>query len=317
MRKNLVGILGILALAAILFVGYHTTYNTSGAPSAIKIATGGEAGVYYAYGNALANLLEKNMRITVTAIPSGGSADNINMLRNDRAEMAFVQNDIMTYAYNGTNIFSTEEPFRDLCAVASLYHETCQVVARRDVEGIADLRSRRVSIGAEGSGTELNALQILESYNIRYTDINVEHLGFSESVSAFRDGRIDAFFVTAGVPTPAVSQLALSGEARILSIGDARARLIISQYPYYSRQIIPAGIYPGIDGEAETVAVKATLAASGGLNEQTVSEIMKIMFENASEIKGISGAAGLSREFAMQGLSIPLHPGAEKFFLGR
>jgi TRAP transporter TAXI family solute receptor len=229
--------------------------------------------------------------------------------------MAFVQNDIMSYAYYGTNLFSAEGELKDLYAVASLYPETCQIVARRNITGIAGLKGRRVSIGAEGSGTELNALQILESYGMKYTDINADHLGFSASVNAFRDGKIDAFFCTAGVPTPAVSQLTGGGEAHLLSIGDALARSIISQYPYYSRQIISAGTYPGIDEEAKTVAVKAALAVSRKLSEGTVEEIMKIMFENAPEISGKVPGATLSRESAADGLPIPLHPGAEKFFM--
>ena len=318
MRKEF-AVLSVLVIAAVLFAGYYIRNDgapeSSNAPSVtIRIATGDESGIYSAFGEALANLPEDRLKMTFTVIPSGGSADNIHMLRNGRADIAFVQNDIMTYAYNGTNLFSTEEPFGDLYAIAGLYPEACQIVARRDITGVADLRGRRVSIGAEGSGTELNALQILDSYNIGYADINVHHLGFSASVDAFREGKIDAFFCTAGVPTPAVSELAKDGDVRLLGIGNARARFIISQYPYYVRQIILEGAYPDVGEVVETIAVKAALAASGRLGEETVLEIMKIIFENAQEITKDMPDVSLSREFAIEGLPIPLHPGAEKFF---
>jgi TRAP transporter TAXI family solute receptor len=319
MRKYFAA-LSVFILAVVLFADYYMTRNNeSGDLSVpfgrIRIATGGQSGIYNAFGDALASLLEKHLKMTVTVIPSGGSIDNINMLRNDRADIAFLQNDIMTYAYNGTNIFSSDGPFQDFRALASLYPESCQVVARRNIiNGIVDLKGKRVSIGAEGSGTELNALQILDSYGMGYADVNVDHLGFNASVRSFNEGNIDAFFCTAGVPTPAVSELTKAGEACLLSIGDAHVRLIITQYPYYSKQIIPKGTYPGIDEDVETVAVKATLAVSAKLSEKVVLEIVKIMFENSLEIAEKVPGIGLSRESAVEGLPIPLHPGAEKFF---
>ena len=316
MRKNLIKILCALAFAVILFAVYIIPGSMDPLPTRLRIATGGDGGIYYVFGDVLANLFEKHMKTSVTVIPSGGSLDNINMLRNGRTDLAFVQSDIMNYAYNGTNQFSTEGPFKDFYAMASLYPETRQIVVRSNISGISGLRGRRVSIGAEGSGTELNALQILNSYGIGYTDIYADHLGFSSSVNAFNEGKFDAFFCTAGVPTPAISQLAANGEARLLSIGDAHARSIISQYPYYSRQIIPKDIY-GMEEDTETIAVKAVLAASRRLDEKTVLKIISIMFENASEISDKVPGVSLNRKSAMDGLSIPLHRGAEEFLLGK
>ena len=306
----------VAAVAVLLIAGNKYYADVNGPLSKIRIATGGESWIYYAYGDALAEALEQRMNIPVTAIPSGGSVDNIHMLKNRKAEIAFVQNDIMTYAYNGAGIFSTEGEFKDFSAIAGLYPETCQIVARRDIADITGLKGRRVSIGAEGSGTELNALQILEAYGMKYTDVDVDHLGFAASVTAFRDGKIDAFFCTAGIPTPAISELAAGGEARLLSIGDAHARSIISLYPYYSRQAIPKDAYPGIGEETETVAVKATLVASNKLSEQAITEILKMLFDGEA-LGTLPGNSSPSREFAVESLPIPLHPGAYKYFFGR
>ena len=319
MRKNLISILSIisvLVLAVVLFAGYRIIGNNDPLSSRIRIATGDEGGIYNAFGDALAKLLENQMKIAVTVIPSGGSLDNINMLRSGRADIAFVQSDIIKYAYDGTDIFSAEEPFKDFRALAGLYPEVCQIVARSNIKGITDLKGRRVSIGAEGSGTELNALQILESYGMDYTDINVDHLGFNASVNAFKEGKIDAFFCTAGIPTPAISQLAASGEAILLNIGEAHARSIVSQYPYYFRQIISKGIYPGFE-EIETVAVKAVLVTSVKLKDQTVSEMMSLIFDNADKISKEIQGINLNRKAATGGLAIPLHRGAEEFYLGK
>ncbi|MDR1873630.1 MAG: TAXI family TRAP transporter solute-binding subunit, partial [Synergistaceae bacterium] len=303
MRKNVV-IQVFLAAAILLFIGYRFFGGADVPLARIRIATGGEGGLYYAYGNALAEVLEKRMNIPVTVIRSGGSVDNVHLLRNGRADVAFVQNDIMTYAYNGTHLFSTEGAFRDFSAIAGLYPEICQIVARREIGGIADLKGKRVSVGDEGSGTELNAIQILDAYGISYADISVDHLSFGASVSAFRDGKIDAFFCTAGVPTPAISELGAEGGAHLLSVGNAHAQFLISRYPFYSQQVISRDAYawPGIDGETATVAVKAALTASGKLSEEVVFDIIKILFDSRGEIgSALSKNDGLNRDAAVEG----------------
>jgi len=314
MKKILVS---LSALLIALILGYRL-FAPAALSLKLRIATGGESGVYYAYGNALADILERRMNTPVTSIPSGGSVENINMLRNGRADIAFAQSDIMTYAYDGVSVFSAEGAFKDFSAVAGLYPEICQIVARSDIAGIPELKGRRVSIGHEGSGTEQNALQILGAYGMSYTDIDVDHLSFGASVTALRDGRIDAFFCTAGVPTPAISELAAGGEVRLLSIGDAHARSLISQYPFYSRHTIPGGVYPGIDGASDTVAVRAVLVVSNKLSEQAVFEILKLLFEPGGEMaKTLQDAKALTPESATDGIPIPLHQGAEKYFFGK
>jgi TRAP transporter TAXI family solute receptor len=305
----------VAAILLLLFAGYRFLDARDAEPARIRIATGGESGVYYAYGEALAKILEKRMNITVITVPSGGSVENIHLLRNNRAEIAFVQNDIMTYAYNGTNLFSSEGAFKNFYALAGLYPEICQIVARREISGILDLEGRRVSVGDEGSGTELNALQILDAYGMSFADLDIDHLSFNASVKAFMDGEIDAFFCTAGVPTPAINDLSATGEAHLLNVGQAHARSLISRYPFYSQQAIPKNSYRGIYGEAETVAVKAMLVASGNLSEQIVSEIVKILFDSRDEIaKTIPEGSNLNDKTALDGIPIPLHPGAEKHF---
>ncbi|GHV38744.1 C4-dicarboxylate ABC transporter substrate-binding protein [Synergistales bacterium] len=289
-------------------------------PSRIKIAAGNVSGIYHAYGAALAEVLKPQLNVPVDVLITGGSVENIRFLRNGRADLAFVQNDSMTYAYNGTNIFSTEGAFKDFSALAGLYPEVCQIVAREKIEGeeilsIRDLDGKRVSIGEQGGGTELNALQILAAYGLSDTEIEVSHLGFDASVEAFRSGTIDAFFCTAGVPTPAILDLAKLGGVRLLSIGDAHISALITNYPFYTKHIIPAGVYPGMEyanyrSVVSTVAVRAALVASDQLSVSTVSAIYRILFEKKAELAALCEKAGdLNRETAADGLLIPLHRG--------
>jgi TRAP transporter TAXI family solute receptor len=284
----------------------------------MRIATGGPSGVYFKYGEALAGIIGEKANSDVTVISSGGSVENIRLLRENRAELAFVQNDIMAYAYDGTDIFSTDGAFKDFSAVAGLYPEACQIVARSDVKDIGDLKGRRVSIGDEGSGTELNAIQILSAYGMSETDIDADHLSFGASVTALGEGKIDAFFCSAGVPTPAVSELAASGEIRILGIGAAHAKSITDLYPYYSRHTIPAGAYPGLNDDVETVAVRAALVVSNRMSADDVFVITKLLFENKDDIAVICEEGNdLDPKSAVNGILIPLHAGAEKFYFGK
>jgi TRAP transporter TAXI family solute receptor len=316
MKKRIVSAAFVLALIC-LFAASNSLEDASVEPERVRIAAGNPSGVYFKYGEALAGVIEDKTDTDVTVISSGGSSENIRLLRENRAELAFVQNDIMTYAYNGTDIFSAKGPFKDFSAIAGLYPEASQIVARSGVKDIDDLKGRSVSIGDEGSGTELNAIQILSAYGMSETDIRAERLGFGESAAALREGKIDAFFCTAGVPTPAISELAASEEIVLLNVGEARARFLIEQFPYYSRHIIGGGAYPGINGDTEGVAVQATLVASNAMSADDAFAIVKLLFDGKQEIaRACEEANALDREAALNGIPIPLHAGAEKFYFG-
>jgi TRAP transporter TAXI family solute receptor len=317
MKKKIMFAAAVLVIVGLLFAS-GSLEDASVKLERVRIATGGQSGVYFKYGEALAGIIGDKINSDVSVISGGGSVENVRLLRENRAELAFVQNDIMTYAYNGTDIFSTDGALKEFSAVAGLYPEACQIVARSDIKDIHDLKDRRVSIGDEGSGTELNAIQILSAYGMSETDIDADHLSFGASVTALGEGKIDAFFCTAGVPTPAVSELAASGEIKILGIGAAHAKSLIDRYPYYSRHIIPAGAYPGLNEAVETIAVRATLVASNRMSADDVLAITKLLFENKDDIAAICEEGNdLDRAAAVNGIPIPLHAGAEKFYFGK
>lgn len=286
----------------------------SDGPVDLTLASGGDSGTYYAVcgvlGTTLSPKLEKS---NVTAITSGASVANIQMIDMKEADLAIVQNDVMTYAVNGTDLFDGEK-YDSFSAVAAIYAETCQIVATSDITSVDQLKGKTVSVGDAGSGVEFNARQILEAYGMTFDDINVVNLGFGDSANAMKDGKIDAAFVTAGHPTTAVVELCTTVDINILPIDDEHAAKLIEKYPYYTQVTIPANSYSSVAEDVNTVAVQATLIASNELSEDVVYELMKGMDENLESLrKGHAKFAEFSIEGAANGVSIDFHPGAQKY----
>jgi TRAP transporter TAXI family solute receptor len=314
-------LVGILMLSA---VGCATEEKPPAEPAKpaaqsefLNIATGGTSGTYYPLGGALQQILNSNVEgLNATAATSGASVANVNMLSTDESQLAFIQNDIAYYAANGTEMFATGA-VPTLKGLATLYTETCQFVALKSsgITSIEDLKGKRVSVGAAGSGTEANAKQILAAHGITYDDITVQYLAFGESSTGLKDGNIDAALVTAGHPTAAITELSATNEIVILPVTDAIADKLIADYPFYTKLVIPAGTYSGQTEEAATVGVKAMLAVTDAMSEDMAYNIVSALYNNLDTMKATHASVeGMSLDNAQDGMSIPLHPGAEKFF---
>ncbi|MDR1302232.1 MAG: TAXI family TRAP transporter solute-binding subunit [Treponema sp.] len=281
----------------------------------LKLATGDSTGIYYAYGSALGQVFEKRLGLQVTVQSTAAAVANIGLIQLGSVDFAFVQNDVMTYAYNGTNIFATVGAQKDFSAVAGLYPEVCHIVAAEGITNITGLKGLRVSVGEGGSGTALNATQILEAYGMSFADIQQENLNFRDSAKALASGEIDAFFCTAGIPTPVLVDLASSTRIQLLPIGEARRKLLLSEYPYYKVYTIPGGIYPGLAEDVNTVAVQATLVVNNKIQASDVYKVTQALFEGQAEITAAyPKAAELSLESAVLGIPVPFHPGALKYY---
>lgn len=295
-----------------------TTAAAAASGDAVKMTmgTGGTTGTYYAFGGVIANVLNgKNVGVNINVQSTGASKANIYLVNDGEADLAIVQNDVMDYAYNGTDLFAEEGAATEFTTVAALYAEVCQVVATKDITSIEDLKGKRVSVGDAGSGVEFNARQILEAYDISFEDISVNNLGFGDSSDALKDGKIDAFFCTAGAPTTAIVELSTTNDINLLAIDDEHAAKLAEAHPFYTTYPIPGGSYNGVDEDVQTVAIKATLIASPNLSEDTVYNLTKAIFENQEEIAAAHAkGAELSLEYATSGVSVPFHPGAEKYF---
>ena len=280
----------------------------------IRFATGGVAGTYYPFGRAIATVLTEMIGIPIIVQSTGASLANIQLMQAGEVEIALVQNDVMDYAWNGVGLFVGAQ-FQDFRTIAALYAEVCQIIAAPGINSIEDLRGRHVSVGAAGSGTEFNARQILAAHGVLFENIHVHNLGFGDSADALRDGRIDAAFVTAGAPTPAVANLAISHPINILPVDPAAAARLIADYPFYTLYTIQAGTYSGINHDVVTVAVKATLVVSTRVSDDVVYRMTRVLFEHRAQIAlGHARGHDIDLYYAIEGVTVPFHPGAERFF---
>ncbi len=281
------------------------------------LATGGTGGTYYPFGGAMANIWNTKIEgMNVTAQATGASAENLRLISKGEAEFGIVQNDVMDYAYNGTDMFAGQK-LDNLATIGTLYPEVIQIAASKSsgIKTIADMKGKRVSVGDAGSGVEFNAKQILEGYGMTFDDIKKANLSFKESSDGLQNGTLDACFVTAGVPNAALQELAISAGLVLLPVDGAGAVDIMSKHAFYTKMTIPAGTYAGQDSDVNTVAIKATLAVSAKLDEKTVYAMTKALFENQAELAQ-SHAKGkdLNAAYAVAGVSVPFHPGAAKYF---
>lgn len=288
--------------------------GTSSSGESLKMATGGTTGTYYSYGGAVAQALSENLEgIKIGVHSSGASKANILEIADKDADIAIVQNDVAYYAYNGTDLFDSEK-VQSFSVLGGVYAEVCQIISKTDIQSIEDLKGKVVSVGDAGSGVEFNARQILEVYGLSFDDIKKQNLSFGDSAEALKDGKIDAFFCVAGAPTTAVVELATTNEIDLLSIDADKAAALKEKYPFYTDYTIPSGTYKGIDVDKASVAVKATFIVSNDLSEDTVYKITKALYADAKDKIVHDKAKELSPEYAVSGISIPFHPGAEKYY---
>ena len=283
----------------------------------INIATGGTAGTYFPLGGALADILNKNVKgANASAQSTGASVANVNLLKEGKVDLAFIQNDIAYYAANGTEMFK-DKKVANLQGLCTLYPETIQIVALADsgIKTVADCKGKRVAVGAAGSGTEANARQILEAYGITYNDIKVQYLSFGEASGALKDGNVDVAFVTAGFPTAAIQDIASQNKVVMLPVDADKASALIAKYPFYTKVTIPAKTYASQDKDCPAVAIRCMLVVSDKMDDQTAYDIVKAIYTNVDRLKAAHKAcAVVSKATGKDGVSIKMAAGADKFF---
>ena len=281
------------------------------------LATGGTSGTYYPFGGAIANIWNTKMdNMNVTAQATGASAENLRLINKGDAEYAIVQNDVMDYAYNGTDLFAGEK-LANLATIGTLYPEVIQIAVSKDsgITSVADFKGKRISVGDAGSGVEFNAKQIMEGYGLTFDDIKKNNLSFKESAEAIQNGTLDGCFITAGVPNAALQELAFTAGLSLIPVSGPEAEAVMAKYGYYTATTIPGGTYKGTDEDTPALSIKATLAVNANLDEDTVYNMTKTLFENLDEL-GNSHAKGkeVSAAAAVTGVSVPFHAGAVKYF---
>ena len=307
----------MFALIAIIAIVISMPLMASGSSegAALRFGTGGDQGTYYGFGNILAQRISSETDTAVTAVVSAGSQDNIEMMDMGSYQLGFVQSDVMSYAYNGTNLFAETGAIDDFSTVAALYLEQVQIVTLDpNINTVADLKGKTVSIGSSGSGVYYNALDILGAYGISESDITPTYQSFGDSVDALQDGKIDAAFVVAGAPTVAVSTLASTHKVRLVSIDDEHIEALLETSPYYTPYTIKASVY-GMDQDCQTVAVAAVVIASNSVSDDAVYDVVSTIFNDKAEIaKSHDKGNELDLAFASSITNVPYHPGAAKYF---
>ncbi len=314
MKKSLIFVVAvslIMALVAPLPVFAKAKY--------ITIASGWVTGVYYPFAGAVSRILwmeREKLGVRASVESSGASVANANLIENKDADLALIQNDIANYAHYGKLMF--KKPIKDMLGIATLYPETIQIQVRKGagIKSVADLKGKRVAIGPLGSGTEQNTKQILEVYGLTVKDLGkVEQLTSLESADFMKDGRIDAAFYTTGVGAACLTDTALMTPCDLVSIDGAHYKKLYAKYPFYAQDVVKAGTYKGLESDTQTVAVMAMLVARKGLKKDLVYNVTKAIFENLSRLHmAHAKLKAVTLESAMDGMSIPLHPGAEKYF---
>jgi TRAP transporter TAXI family solute receptor len=283
----------------------------------INVLTGGTSGVYYPLGVALSQLYAKALPNAKTAVQATkASAENLNLLEAGRGEIGFTLGDALSDAWKGEAEAGFKAPLKKLRAVAGIYPNYIQIVASADsgIKTLADLKGKRLSVGAPKSGTELNARAILKAAGLSYKDLGkVEYLPFGESVELMKNRQLDATLQSAGLGVASLRDLSTSMKIVVVPVpADVVAKV---GDPAYQAMVIPAKTYEGQDQDVPTAAVQNFLVTHESVPTEVVYQMTKAMFTNLPTLAAAHSAAkAISLQNATKGLPIPLHPGAEKYY---
>lgn len=312
--KKLIALLLVLVMAAALVACGDS--GSSGGASKMTMGTGGPSGTYYAYGGVLSKYMTDQAGIAVNPVSTDGSKANIVGIDYGDYQLATVQSDVMAYAWDGSRSFEEEGKIQSFRVIGGLYAEAVQLVTMDpNIKSVADLKGKNVSIGAPGSGVFFNATDVLAAAGLTVDDINAQYQSFGDSADALKDGKIDAAFIVAGAPTPAITELATSADAYLVPIDGEVAQKLMADCQFYTAYEIPAGTYKGQDTAVMTVTVKATMIVSADASEDDVYKLTAAIFDNIEGItKEHAKGAELSLQNATDGMTAPFHAGAAKYF---
>lgn len=289
----------------------------------ITIATASAGGTYYPIGVGLGNLwteilVEDNVKGTGQS--SAGSVENIQLLKNEEAKVAILQGLIGAQAYEGRGGNFEGRPYKDLRSISMLWSNVEHFLLMDkeiDTGTISDIDGKSFSVGPQASGTEQSTIVIMEGLGLTKKDITPEYLGYDDTISAMRDGRLDGGSLPAGVPVSSIMDMAASGvKASVLDVTDEQLDSINSIFNTWFRFVIPAGTYTGIDKEINTIAQPNFLATTAEMDTDLVYKLTKAIYENLDKVHQIhNSATEIQLESALNGLPTPLHIGAYKYFV--
>ena len=257
-------------------------------------------------------------KLIATAVASNGSVANINGIIGGSFEAGFTQSDVAFWAYSGTGTFEGKPKAQDLRLISTLYPESIHLVTRKGagIKGVADLKGKRVSMDEPGSGTLVDVRLILGAYGLTDKDIKAEYLKPNQAGDKLKDGGLDAFFFVGGAPAGAIAELASTGGIELVPLVGPEIDALRAKQEFFTPDVIAANTYQNVP-EVKTISVNAQMVTSAKIPEQTVYEVTKALYSDATRKTLDSGHAKgklITRDNAVKGAGIPFHPGAEKFY---
>lgn len=305
---------GLLGTAALVSMGFSTP---AAAQEQLSIATGGTGGVYYPLGGGLAEVINNHVEgYSATAEVTGASVENMGLIATGDADFAIGLADTVAQAYSGTGRFEGQK-LPMIRGVASLYSNMIHIVALEGsgITSLNDLRGKRVSIGAPGSGTEVNTGSILEANGISYDDIDEQRLNFNETADALSNGDIDAGFWSVGAPTSSILNLATTQKIVIIALSEAELDAAMAADATFAKTTLTGGTYTGVENDITVLGIPNVLTVSSEMPDDVVYAVTKAMFENIADMQAIHPAANQTTvELTLAATPIPLHPGAIRYF---
>ncbi|MDO4693699.1 MAG: TAXI family TRAP transporter solute-binding subunit [Eikenella sp.] len=329
--KNTSSKLIMLALAAALAAcgGENTAKPAAGSDAAprqeqaaqsglqtkfVTVGTGGASGPYNIIGTALSELYAQKFGVNAKTQTTGASVENLNLLAQNKLEMAFVMSDALSDAVKGQGSFSRKVD--NVEQIAALYPNYVQIVtsASSGIKSIEDLRGKRVAVGAQGSGVELATRSLLNGFGINYTDIKADYLGYAEAADALKAGKLDAAFLTSGLPNSSLMELQQGFDLQLVAVPADKLAEIAQTTPFFNAMPIPKGTYNNAE-DIPTAAIFNALVVRKDMSEEDVYQLTKALFENLDKLQTAHQAAkGISIEGAQKGLVAPLHAGAKRYY---
>ncbi|MDQ0185336.1 TAXI family TRAP transporter solute-binding subunit [Cytobacillus kochii] len=305
----------------ILSIGFLAacTGNASGegdGTKQLKIVTATTTGAYYPIGGVMASILSEMDGYNFTAEASGGSQENARLIDSEQAEIGFLGADSSYGAYNGVEAFKGNEI--KLAGLAQIFSMPFHIVVMKDsdIHTIEDLKGKSVAVGAPGSGTSGKAKIILEEFGLTFgKNIKEQYLNFKEGADALIDGNVDAVIISVGMPSGNIQELATSHNIDLIPLADKEIKQLIGNHPYFKEAVIPAGTYKGVEKDVTVVSVPTDIVVAPDLDEDLIYEITKMLYEtNYEKFIGSHSSMKESTLEVAPHMSIPLHPGAEKFY---
>ena len=311
LNTKFVGLLGATTLVAMSFA------TPSVAQTQLSIATGGTGGTYYPVGGGLAEVVNKHIEgYSATAEVTGASVENMGLIATGDADLAIALADTVAQAYTGTGKFEGQQ-LSMVRGLTSLYANMVHIVAleRSGITSLADIKGKRVSVGAPGSGTEVNTQAILEANGISYDDIDEQRLNFNETADALANGDIDVGFWSVGAPTSSILNLATTQDIVVISLTEAELTAAMEANATFAKTTLPGNSYNGVTADVTVLGIPNVLTVSSEMSDDLAYSLTKTIFENIKELQAIHPATNETTvEFTLSATPIPLHAGALRYY---